>query len=120
MTIREIKDINRQISKLSLKLERLNSEMLDISPSLSDMPASGGVSDKIGKCVTEIADLEKNIADLKAKRDYELSRLSKDVDEENCIYLFLVRHYSWAKIAIQTGGINSPDNIRMKCTNYEW
>lgn len=33
-------------------------------------------------------------------------RLSKDIFEENCIYMRLRLHYSWTKIAMKVGGNN--------------
>ncbi len=121
MTIREFKRINKQISKLERKLERLKAEAVNSSPSLSGMPGNDNVSDKIGKCVAEIADVEKEISKLSADRNYALGRLSADIDEENCIYLFLVKNYTWEKIAqIADGRPDTADSIRMRCAKHQW
>lgn len=121
MTIREVKGINRQISKLERKLERLKAEAVNSSPSLSGMPGSDDVSDRIGKCVAEIADVEKEISRLSAERNDALNRLSLDVDEENCIYLFLVENYTWQKIAqITNDRPDTADSIRMRCAKHHW
>ena len=121
MTIREIKEINRRIALLSRKLERLKSDALRVTPSLSGMPSGGQVSDRVGKCVTEIADVEAQLTELVRFRDCELRRLSKDVDEENCIYLFLVSGYSWRQIARVTDGrVDTVASIKKRCYKYEW
>lgn len=123
MTIREIKELNRLISTLSHKKERIKAEMLKTSPVLSGLPgtSNGSHQDKIGKCVAEISDLETRIAQLKARRESELSRLSKDIDEENCIYLFLVENYTWLKIAqITDGRLDTVNSIKKRCYRHEW
>lgn len=121
MTIREIKSMNRLIERLSRKAEMLRSSVLNTSPSLSSAPGGSGVSDKIGKCVAEIADIEQTLNELKKYRDAELRRLSKDIDEEVCIYLFLVRRYTWRKIArITDGRADTAESIRKRCYRYKW
>lgn len=121
MTIREIKEMNRQIAQLLRKLERLKSDVFNVTPSLTGLPGAGNVADKLGAAVAEIADAERQIAELRERRDSELSRLSTDVDEENCIYLFLVRRYSWRRIAQITGGrMDTVGSIKKRCYRYEW
>ena len=121
MTIREIKEMNRIIDRLRSKLGRLRSDVTNMSPSLSGMPGNQNVSDRIGRCVSEIADIEHTLNDLISKRDHEYRRLSKEIFEENCIYLFLVRRYSWRRIAqLMTGRIDTADSIRKRCYRYKW
>lgn len=121
MTIREIKKFNREIAKLKRKLERLKSDAFNVTPSLSGMPGSDNVSDKLGAAVAEIADIEREIAELTVERDAHLQRLSVDVDEENCIYLFLVRGYTWRKIAqITDGRPDTTNSIKKRCYKYDW
>ena len=121
MTIREIKSMNRLIERLSRKAEMLRSSVLNTSPSLSSAPGGSGVSDKVGKCVAEIADIEHTLNEVKKVRDAELRRLSKDIDEEVCIYLFLVRHYTWRRIArITDGRADTAESIRKRCYRYKW
>lgn len=121
MNIRKIKEMNKQISQLMRKRERLRSDAFHVTPSLSGMPGSENVADKLGAVVAEIADTEQEIIRLTEQRDTELNRLSLDVDEENCIYLFLVRRYSWRRIAQITGGrMDTVGSIKMRCYRYEW
>lgn len=120
MTIKKIKEINKEISRLKTKAIRLESEATKVTQTLSDMPGTGNVSDKVGKIVTQIADIQREIQNLEILRNSELNRLSRDIFEENCLFMRLSLHYSWVKIAMQIGGNNTADNIRMKCRNYEW
>lgn len=99
---------------------RIENEAHNISPNISGMPGSNQTSDKVGNAVAQVADIQREIQNLEILRNSALNRLSRDIFEENCLFMRLSLHYSWTKIAVETGGYNSPDNIRMKCKNYEW
>lgn len=120
MTIKEIKKINKEIARLQSKIARLQGEAVKITPSLSDEPRTGNVSDKIGNAVTQIADAQQRIQELRAERNAAYERLSRDVFEENCIVMRLFLHYSWTKIALLIGGDNTADSIRKMCERYSW
>lgn len=121
MTISEIKSMNKRISQLSARLARLRAEAVNISPSVSDMPMNVTDQDKLGRCVAEISDTEREFSELRARRDIELDRLSKDIAEENCIWLFLVKRYTWRHIAqLIDGRPDTADSIRMRCYRYKW
>ena len=120
LTIREIKGINRQISQLRSKVIRLEAEATKTTQTISDMPGTANVSDKVGTITSQIADIQREIQNLEIYRNSALNRLSRDVFEENCIFMKLSLRYSWVKIAMQIGGNNTADNIRMKCKDYEW
>lgn len=120
MTAKEIKRINKEISRLRAKVVRLESEAVNTAPNLSDTPVAGGVTDKIGNAVVEIADIQREIQNLEILRNSALNRLSRDIFEENCLFMRLSLHYSWTKIAVQVGGNNTADGIRMMCERHSW
>ena len=120
LTIKKIKEINKEISRLKTKTIRLESEATKVTQTLSDMPSAGNVSDKVGNIVTQIADIQREIQNLEILRNSELNRLSKDIFEENCLFMRLSLHYSWTKIALQAGGNNTADSIRVMCDRYTW
>ncbi|MDO4831002.1 MAG: hypothetical protein Q4A46_05960 [Clostridia bacterium] len=120
MTAKEIKNINREISRLRAKMARIQAEADNTSPKLSDLPSAGQTSDKVGKAVVQIADIQRDIQNLETLRNTALNRLSRDDFIENCLFMHLSLHYSWAKIAVCTGGINTPDNIRKMCNRHHW
>lgn len=120
MTAKEIKNIDKEISRLCSKRARLESAVENTSPKLTGMPPAGGASDKVGAAVAQLADINNDIQKLRKRKESELERLDRDKFIENCLYLRLALRCSWAKIAVKTGGINSPDNIRMMCKKYEW
>ena len=121
MTVREINAMGREIGELSRRLERIRSDAVSSTHALSDMPSGSSVADKTGQCISEIVDLERRIAELRARRGSELMRLSKYVDEENCIYLHFVRGYTWRRIAHITGGrMDTVESIKKRCYRHVW
>lgn len=120
MTAREIKNINREISRLKAKIVRIQAEADNISPKLSDLPSASQTSDKVGNAVVQIADIQREIQNLEICRNSALNSLSRDDFVENCLFMHLSLQYSWKKIAKDTGGINTPDNIRIMCSRYSW
>ena len=121
MTVREMKQMNSEIKKLLKKRERLRLTSENISPNISGMPPSGSSPDKIGIAVAEIDDVDCQLSQLRALRDYYLGKLSMDNDTELCIWLHLARGYSWRKIANLTDGRpDTADSIRKRCNRYVW
>lgn len=118
ITIGEIKYINKEIQRLNAKLVRLESEAYSVTPKLSDSPPNGGASDKVGNVVSQITDIKIDIQALVLKRDMALNMLSREKFEENCIYMRLRLHYSWAKIATSVG--TSVDGLKKMCYRYSW
>nr|DAM46022.1 MAG TPA: Protein of unknown function (DUF722) [Bacteriophage sp.] len=120
MTAKEIKDINREITRLKAKIARIATEADNTSPKLSDLPSAGQTSDKVGNAVVQIADIQREIQNLEIRRNAALNSLSRDDFVENCLFMHLSLRYSWAKIAVDIGGINTPDNIRKMCNRHHW
>lgn len=120
MTTKEIKDINREITRLKAKIARIAAEADNTSPKLSDLPSAGQTSDKVGNAVVQIADIQREIQNLEIRRNAALNSLSRDDFVENCLFMHLSLRYSWEKIAVDTGGINTPDNIRKMCNRHHW
>lgn len=120
MTAKKIKDINREITRLKAKIARIAAEADNTSPKLSDLPSAGQTSDKVGNAVVQIADIQREIQNLEIRRNAALNSLSRDDFVENCLFMHLSLRYSWAKIAVDTGGINTADNIRIMCNRHRW
>lgn len=120
MTAKEIKEINREISRLRAKMARISAEADNISPKLSDLPGRGGTSDKLGNAVAQIADIQREIQNLEILRNSALNRLSRDDFVENCLFMHLSLRYSWAKILTKIGGNNTIDSIKKMCYRHRW
>ena len=121
MTAKEIKEINREISRLRAKIVRISAEADNTAGKLGErIVPSGQTSDKVGNAVVQIADIQREIQNLEIRRNSALNSLSRDDFVENCLFMHLSLRYSWAKIAVDTGGINTPDNIRKMCNRHHW
>lgn len=121
MTAREIKVINREISRLRAKMARIQAEADNTAVTLGErIVPSGQKSDKVGNAVVQIADIQRDIQNLEIRRNSALNSLSRDDFVENCLFMHLGLKYSWAKIAVDTGGINTPDSIRIMCNRHHW
>lgn len=121
MTSKEIKDINREITRLKAKIARIAAEADNTAGKLGErIVPSGQTSDKVGNAVVQIADIQREIQNLEIRRNAALNSLSRDDFVENCLFMHLSLRYSWAKIAVDTGGINTPDNIRIMCNRHRW
>lgn len=120
VTLKEIKNINKEIARLRAKIMRLRNEAENISPVITGMPHNGGTSDKIGNVVAQMSDIQREIQNLEILRNSALIRLSRDIFEENCLFMRLALHYSWTKIALEIGGGNTGDGIRKMCERYNW
>lgn len=120
MTSKEIKDINREITRLKAKIARIAAEADNTSPKLSDLPSAGQISDKVGNAVVQIADIQREIQNLEIRRNAALNSLSRDDFVENCLFMHLSLRYSWAKILTKVGGNNTIDSIKKMCYRHHW
>lgn len=120
LTIKEIKNINREISRLRAKLVRISAEADSTSQKLSDLPSRGQATDKVGDAVAQIADLKADIEQLEIRRNSALNSLTRDDFVENCIYMRLALNYSWGMILRQAGGSNTIDSLKKMCYRHKW
>ena len=120
LTAYELRKINNEIKHLKAKLIVLESKVTKTNAELSLAPASGGVSDKVGDLTTQIVHIKRQISELVILKETEIKRLNNDIFQENCLFMHFALNYSWTKIAMQVGGNNTGDGIRMSCERYRW
>lgn len=120
MTVKDIRSINKELSKLRAKKARLEGEITGGSPNLTGMPGGTSEHDKVGKAVAQIVDTQREIQELENLLNSVLNKLSRDKWEENCIFMRFSLGYSWTKIAMICGGKNTSDGVRKMCDRYEW
>lgn len=127
MTRKELSQLyylNREIEMDKKRLLELEAEAVSISPNLTGMPRSPGVSDKVGRYAAEIADL-KGIIEAKIQQcTYERNRLERyimDIDDSLLRQIFTYRFINglpWRQVADSIGGGNTEDGVRMMCNRY--
>lgn len=122
MTIKELKAIKKRIKLLRLQLELPKSAADSTTANITATPHSKStISDKVGRNTANMADLQDELQQLTAEYNDAINRLSYDVDEENCIYLFLVRRYTWRRIAqIADDRFDTANAIKKRCERHEW
>lgn len=127
MTLKELSQLyylNREIEMDKKRLQELEIMAVSISPNLTGMPRSPGVSDKVGRYAAEIADL-KGIIEAKHKQClYERSRLERyiaDIDDSLIRQIFTYRFVNglpWEQVAACIGGKNTGASVKMACHRY--
>lgn len=112
MTKKELSQLyylNREIEEQQRRLVELEDLATSCTVQITGMPRAQGISDKIAKYATEIADL-KALLDLNLKKCfYELNRLNRYIesvpDSEMRMILSLryINGFSWQQIAFSIG-----------------
>ena len=121
MTYKELKKKQNKIKELRLDIADIKSSAEKITQSISGVPASSGVSDKVGNNATRIVHIENQIKDIQAEIDTELDRLP-DSFIKKCIILRLKneKFYTWHRLSCIVGGSNTADGIRKMCVRKKW
>lgn len=119
MTYAEIKCKQKKIAELRSKVECLRAEAESTTQKLSQVPAGGGVSDKVGAAAVRIAHYESLIKDIQYDIQTALSSLP-DTLEGHCVQLKIQKHYSWVKIAHVVGKNYSAEALRKRVFRLKW
>ena len=121
MTKKELSQLyylNREIEEQQRRLAELEAVATSCTATITGLPRTSGVADKLAKYAIEIADL-KALLDLNLKKCfYELSRLNRyiqSVDDSQMRMILSLRYingFSWRQIAFSIGGGNTEDGVR--------
>ena len=127
MTLKELSQLyylNREIEMDKKRLQELEIMAVSISPNLSGMPRSPGVSDKVGRYAAEIADLNGIIEAKHQQCLYERSRLERyiaSIDDSLLRQVLTYRFVNglpWEQVAACVGGSNTAGSVKMMCYRY--
>ncbi len=111
--------LNREIQRLQKRLKELEDAVLSSTAKITGMPWGSGVSDKVGACTAEIADLRALIELSIQKCWYERNRLNRyistieDAQMRQILSLRYIDGLSWTRVAFSLGGGNTADGVRM-------
>ena len=101
--------LNREVEEQQRRLEELESLSTSCTTQLTGMPRGSGISDKVARYATEIADLRAAIDRNIARCFRELSRLNRfiqEIDESQMRMILSLRYInglSWQQIAFSIG-----------------
>ncbi|MDP4119640.1 MAG: hypothetical protein Q8876_01080 [Bacillota bacterium] len=127
MTKKELSQLyflNREIEREKYRLAELEVTATSLNYKITGIPNGKGVSDKVGKCATEIADLHATI-ELNIKRCfYELNRLNiyiQSIDDSEIRQILTLRYINgleWEQVAANISIYATEDSVRMKHNRF--
>lgn len=127
MTLKELSryyKLRVRIEEDKAVLASLRRKAVPSTPSLSGMPHTPGVSDKVGDLAVEIADLEESIhykeamAEVEKRRLMELINTIDDSWMRTLFRLRFVRCLTWGEVAATVGGKNTEASVKTVCYRY--
>lgn len=127
MTLRELSSvyyIKKEIDMISEKIINLETQAERITPTLSGMPPSQGVSDRVGEAAAKIADYHRALDMKRTKLLAERDRLMKYIDTISDVQIRLIFTYrfydlmSWQQVANKVGGNNTADSVRKNVMRF--
>ena len=122
MTKKELKQvyyIDREIKMWQRKLDELNNKSPVGTPELTGMPRGAGSQNKIEDEAIEKAEMSTIIAGLLVKLQRQKREIMEYITsiEDSFIRQIMICRYvnlmSWTRIAMEIGGGNTPDSVRM-------
>lgn len=127
MTKKELSQLyylRKEIRADQCRLEKLESKATSITQYITGMPGGGGAGDKISYYGTEIAE-QRNLIEEKLRRaiivQNKILEYINTIDD-SFMRLILTQRYidcnTWTKIAINIGGGNTPDSVRMSHNRF--
>lgn len=117
--------LQQEIERQREKIREYEAMAQAQSPSLSGMPGRAGeVSDKVGRCGAEVADLQA-LVEINIRKSWfllaQLHRYINDIPDSLTRQIFRLRYAerkTWQQVANEVGGGNTADNVRMIHNNY--
>lgn len=127
MTVKELSQLyylKKEINMQRQILSELEAAATGSTARITGLPHSKDVSDRVGKCAAQTADL-KCLLDLNLKKSFfELNRLTEYIQSVNDSLVRQIMTYryiygfNWQKTAFSTGGNNNPYNLKMRLYRY--
>lgn len=127
MTLEKLNQHFELVTELHTAEEMISSLWNAASPGgqvMTGMPHTPGVKDKVGDLATEIADLETERDQLKAKVDASELELKPffaaipDLQTRMVMRLRFLRGMAWKEVATALGGRNSEASVKSICYRY--
>lgn len=116
--------LKKEIEMQRKRLYELETIATSCTATITGMPHSKEISNKVGKYAPQIADL-KCLLDLNLKKClFELNRLTEyiqSVDDPLIRQIMTYRYikgFNWQKTAFSVGGNNNPYNLKMRLYRY--
>lgn len=127
MTLNELSQLyymDKLIARTDELIMRLESKLGLQSPSLSDMPRTPGVNDKIGTLVPDKLDALERAKRQRAEYEEAKERITAYIDGIEDLHIRLIFQFrfldkmSWNEVADAVGGGNTEDSVKKLCYRY--
>lgn len=115
----QLKYIRQEVQQLQDEIASIEAAAEPGAQKITGMPSSGGCGDKIGDCASAAEDLKMLLQRRKADCERERLRLEtyiagvQDSQMRMILRLRYVNDLTWVAIAIEIGGNNTADGVRM-------
>lgn len=119
MTYYELKKLKRRLDTQKLRVAALRERSVSVSASADGLPRRGQTSDKISTVVGQIIDEEKRLNDLYDKLTDGIKSVP-DAYIQTLVHCKIIKGWSWTRIAMELGGNNTGNTLRMQCVRYRW
>lgn len=116
--------LDDEISDLEEQIESLRTQAEKCTQSFSDMPSGSGVSDRVGKMASQIADYTNLLVSVKADRiqkSAEIHSFLLGIEDDlirRTFYLRFIQGLPWIEVGRRLGGGNNEENSRMRVVRY--
>jgi hypothetical protein len=127
MTVRELSNLhllNREIEQHERRIAELEAKAAGSSPTITGMPHSPGVTDKVGKYAIEIADLRTRLEAAIERRTVERAGLIGYIEAipdsltRQIFWLRFIDCLSWGAVARRMGGGNTAEGVRKRIRRH--
>ena len=114
----------KQIAQKKREIQRIWEKLTAMSPSLTGMPHSGGVRDKVGDGTVELVARKEELEELVRGYEQEEKEINDWIDSLDDIQINLIltlrfrERMSWNQVADEAGGINTEDSCRKMVDRY--
>lgn len=122
--LKALRHIDEEIEETKDRLIALRCQAESTTAPFNDMPRGSGVSDKVGRIATEIADLlslyeEDILKQIQLRKElHEYVAGINDAYIRRIINLHFIDGYSWQRVANRIGGGNTSSGVRMAAKRY--
>lgn len=127
MTLQELNthlELRERLAKAYEMLDALRAAAYPGAQSLTGMPHTSGVKDKVGDLAVEIADMDERIELLETEvkaGEAPILQFIESVEDDQTRLIFrlrFIRGLAWKEVAAVIGGRNSEDSVKMVCYRY--
>lgn len=124
LQLNEHAEKQRRLKEAEDLLVRLREKAEPGAQNITGMPRAPGVSDRVGKLASEIADIEHALGPLQAEVEESRPQVQTFIDEiadvqlRTIMSLRFLKGMEWTEVAEIIGGGNTAAGVSMQCYRY--